>query len=60
MLDLTPEQAETLLKNAPKSEKARLLTLIEELHTRKLREKAQEDFITYVKAVWPEIGRAHV
>ena len=60
MLDLTPEQAETLLKNAPKSEKARLLTLIEELHTRKLREKAQEDFITYVKAVWPDfISGAH-
>lgn len=60
MLDLTPEQAEALLKNAPKSEKARLLDLIEELHTRQVREKAQDDFISYVKAVWPDfISGAH-
>ena len=60
MLDLTPEQIETLLKSAPKSEKARLLTLIDELHTRKVREQAQDDFIAYVKAVWPDfISGAH-
>lgn len=54
MLNLTAEQAEQLLKNAPKSEKSRLLGLIDELNTRKLREKAQDDFIEYVKAVWPD------
>ena len=68
MLDLTEEQAAQLLKNAPTSEKTRLLGLIEELNTRRLRARAQEDFIEYVKAVWPDfisgshhqIGRAHV
>jgi len=60
MLDLTPEQIEELLKNAPKGEKMRILGLIDELHTRKVRTQAQDDFISYVKAVWPDfISGAH-
>jgi predicted phage terminase large subunit-like protein len=60
MLDLSPEQIEELLKNAPKSEKAKILGLIDELHTRKVRAQAQDDFIAYVKAVWPDfISGAH-
>lgn len=60
MLDLTPQQIEELLRNAPRNEKNRLLTLIDELHTRQVREKAQDDFIAYVKAVWPDfISGAH-
>jgi len=54
MLDLTPEQIENLLASAPKSEKAKILGLIDELHTRKVRAQAQDDFIAYVKAVWPD------
>jgi predicted phage terminase large subunit-like protein len=60
MLDLTPEQIENLLASAPKSEKAKILGLIDELHTRKVRTQAQDDFIAYVKAVWPDfISGAH-
>lgn len=60
MLDLTPEQIEKLLASAPKSEKAKILGLIDELHTRKVRAQAQDDFIAYVKAVWPDfISGAH-
>jgi len=60
MLDLTPEQIENLLASAPKSEKAKILGLIDELHTRKVRAQAQDDFIAYVKAVWPDfISGAH-
>ena len=60
MLDLTPQETEQLLKNAPRSEKAHLLKLIEELNTRRLRTKAQDDFIAYVNAVWPDfISGAH-
>lgn len=51
---------EALLKAAPAQEKARILEVIEELHTRKVRAKAQDDFLEYVNAVWPDfISGAH-
>ena len=51
---LTEADLKTLLEKAPPSEKLRLLQVIEELNTRRLREKAQDDFLTYVNAVWPD------
>jgi len=60
MLDLTPEQLDVLLRSAPKSEKARILGLVEELNTRNTRTAAQDDFLAYVNAVWPDfISGAH-
>ena len=59
------------LAHIPPSDKERLSELVRELTRRKEREKAQTDFLAFVKAVWPdfiygrhhariEIGRAHV
>ena len=57
---LSVDQISALVKKAPASEKVQLLALIEELHTRKTRELAQDDFLEYVNAVWPDfISGAH-
>lgn len=42
------------IDNAPPKEKAKLLELVDELNIRKTRALAQEDFLEYVKAVWPD------
>jgi predicted phage terminase large subunit-like protein len=58
--DFDPEDLEALLNSAPKEEKAKLLGIIDELNTRKDRERARTDFIYFVQQVWPDfISGAH-
>lgn len=60
MIDLDMEALRVAIDNAPPKEKAKLLELVDELNTRKIRAKAQDDFLEYVYAVWPEfISGAH-
>ena len=49
------------LAHIPPSDKERLSELVRELTRRKEREKAQTDFLAFVKAVWPDFiyGRHH-
>ena len=49
------------LAHIPPSDKERLGKLVRELARRKEREKAQTDFLAFVKAVWPDFiyGRHH-
>ncbi len=54
MMDIDPIVLQAAIDNAPPKEKARILELVEEANKRKIREKAQEDFIEYVRAVWPD------
>ena len=54
MMDVDPKVLEMALQNAPPKEKARILELVEEANKRNIREKAQEEFIPYVNAVWPD------
>jgi len=57
---ITKEELKLILENAPPSEKIRLLQTIEELNARTLRNKAKDDFLAYVNAVWPDfISGAH-
>lgn len=59
-MNVDPVILEEALRNAPPKERARILGLVEELNKRKVREEAQEDFLTYVNAVWPDfISGAH-
>lgn len=54
MMDIDPIVLQAAIDNAPPKEKARILELVEEANKRKIREKAQENFIDYVNAVWPD------
>jgi len=54
MTDLDMEALQTAIDNAPPKEKAKLLELVKELNIRKTRALAQEDFLAYVNAVWPD------
>ena len=59
-MKVDPVILEEALRNAPPKERARILGLVEELNKRKVREEAQEDFLTYVNSVWPDfISGAH-
>ena len=59
-MNVDPVILEEALRNAPPKERARILGLVEELNKRKVREEAQEDFLTYVNSVWPDfISGAH-
>ena len=59
---LSPADQAELLETMPKEERDDLLKIVEELDTRGDRKEVQEDFLAFVKQVWPEfkIGRAHV
>ena len=54
MMQIDPLLLQSALSNAPPKEKARILELVEEVNTRNIRDKAQNDFIEYVNAVWPD------
>ena len=44
------------IKSLPDSEKAELLSLVEELNRAKDRVAAQKDFLSFVKVVWPAVA----
>jgi len=58
---LTPAQLTALIKRFPKDEQGAITEILGELKTRKVREKASEDFMEFVHAVWPNFihGRHH-
>ena len=53
-MDVNIDSLHTALANAPPKEKAKILEIVEELNKRKTRALAQEDFLEYVRAVWPD------
>jgi predicted phage terminase large subunit-like protein len=55
-------QQQLLLKKFPKDEQEAISEILEELNTRHLRVKAQEDFMVFVQEMWPNFihGRHHV
>lgn len=60
--NLTPQALHKVLSRLPSDEKEVVLQLLNELHTRRERQKAQDDFMVFVKKMWPEFieGRHHV
>jgi predicted phage terminase large subunit-like protein len=59
-MKLDAEQLQQALQVASPSEKTELLALVEELELREKREACQNDFLTFVKAMWPDfIEGAH-
>ena len=58
---LPPEQQALLISKLPKDEQETVAGILDELNTRKLRVKAQEDFMVYVNEMWPTFihGRHH-
>lgn len=60
--NLTPQALHKVLSRLPSDEKTVVLQLLNELHTRKERQKAQDDFMVFVKKMWPEFieGRHHI
>ena len=59
--NLTTVQLHALIKRFPKDEQGAITDILEELRTRKVRVKAQEDFMEFVHAVWPAFihGKHH-
>ena len=60
-ISLDEEFLTSALNAAPASERAKLISLIEELRKRHEREFAQENFLAFVQKVWPGFiyGRHH-
>ena len=58
---LPPAQQALLISKLPKDEQETVAGILDELNTRKLRVKAQEDFMVYVNEMWPNFihGRHH-
>jgi len=58
---MTPPQLHALIKRFPKDEQGAITEILEELRTRKVRAKAQDDFMEFVHVVWPTFihGRHH-
>ena len=58
---LSPADQAELLETMPKEERDDLLKIVEELDTRGDRKEVQEDFLAFVKQVWPEFiaGKHH-
>jgi predicted phage terminase large subunit-like protein len=54
-------QQQTLIKKFPKDEQEAIAEILDELNTRKLREKAADDFMVFVQEMWPNFihGRHH-
>ena len=60
MEELTPELIQAALINASQEEQRVLQALLSELNARKRREECQNDFLSFVRAMWPEfIESAH-
>jgi len=60
-LTIDEELLKQALTSAPVSERAKLISLIEELKRRQAREFAQQNFLAFVQQVWPSFiyGRHH-
>jgi predicted phage terminase large subunit-like protein len=60
-LTIDEELLKQALSSAPVSERAKLISLIEELKRRQAREFAQQNFLAFVQQVWPSFiyGRHH-
>jgi len=58
---LPAAQQQMLLKKFPKDEQQAIAEILDELNTRKLREKAADDFMVFVNEMWPNFihGRHH-
>jgi predicted phage terminase large subunit-like protein len=57
---MTPVQLQALVRRFPVDEQTAVTEILEELKTRKIRAKAQDDFMEFVGAVWPTfINGAH-
>jgi predicted phage terminase large subunit-like protein len=58
---LPPAQQALLISKLPKDEQETVAGILDELNTRKLRVKAQDDFMVYVNEMWPNFihGRHH-
>ena len=57
---ITPEQWQLALQSASPTQKVHIERLLNELKKRKHREAAQEDFLCFVRAQWPDfISGAH-
>jgi len=57
---MTPVQLQALVRRFPVDEQSAVTEILEELRTRKIRAKAQDDFMEFVGAVWPTfINGAH-
>ena len=54
MEELTPELIQAALINASPEEQVQLQALLKELEKRKRREECQKDFLSFVRAMWPE------
>jgi predicted phage terminase large subunit-like protein len=54
-------QQQMLIKKFPKDEQEAIAEILDELNTRKLREKASDDFMVFVQEMWPNFihGRHH-
>ena len=54
-------QQQMLIKKFPKDEQEAIAEILDELNTRKLREKAADDFMVFVQEMWPNFihGRHH-
>ena len=58
---LPSAQQQMLLKKFPKDEQEAIAEILDELNTRKLRERAADDFMVFVREMWPNFihGRHH-
>ena len=58
---LPAAQQQMLLKKFPKDEQQAIAEILDELNTRKLRERAADDFMVFVNEMWPNFihGRHH-
>lgn len=57
---INAEQMQEALALASPSEKIELLRLVEEIEKRKVRDEAQDDFLSFVRSQWPDfISGAH-
>jgi len=58
---LPSAQQQMLLKKFPKDEQEVIAEILDELNTRKLRERAADDFMVFVREMWPNFiyGRHH-
>ena len=52
--DIPHEEYEALLEVADKDQRKKLEAILAELNTRKIRAKAQKEFIPFVESVWPD------
>ena len=60
-LTLDPDKLKEAIKKLPPEKQGQALTILKELNTRRHKEKAQNNFLSYVNHVWPDFihGRHH-